>query len=102
MFKFFNMWMQYPVFLDDEMSIEIRITFLQALFLVLDVPSCMQFFKKSEVPLDFVTRMISKIVREHGSDRSIEDSLILLITQRMLRVDLNYTCPQLALKETLD
>ena len=53
----------------------------------------MQFFKKSEVPLEFVTKLISKIVKEHGQDRIIEDSLILLVTQRMLRVDLNNTCP---------
>jgi len=35
------MWMQYPVFLDEELPVELRITFLQALFLIIDVPSSM-------------------------------------------------------------
>ena len=39
--KYFNMWLQYPIFLDDEMSEHIRITFLQALFLVIDIPQSM-------------------------------------------------------------
>ena len=102
-FRFFNMWLQYPVFLDDEISEHIRITFLQALFLVIDVPTSMQYFKKTEVPLDFLSKMIARVQREQGQDaRIIEDSLILLVTQKMLRVDLQYTCPQLALKDTLD
>lgn len=47
--------------------------------------------------------MIARVVREQGQEaRIIEDSLILLVTQKMLRVDLQYTCPQLALKDTLD
>ena len=102
-FRYFNMWLQYPIFLDDEMSEHIRITFLQALFLVIDIPQSMQYLKKTEVPLDFISNMISRIVREQGQEaRIIEDSLILLVTQKMLRVDLQYTCPQLALKDTLD
>ena len=76
------------------MSEHIRITFLQALFLVIDIPQSMQYLKKTEVPLDFISNMISRIVREQGQEaRIIEDSLILLVTQKMLRVDLQYTCP---------
>ena len=67
----------------------IRITFLQALFLVIDIPTSMQYFKKTEVPLDFLSSMINRVVSEQGQDtRIIEDSLILLVTQKMLRVDL--------------
>ena len=65
-FKYFTMWMQYPVFLDDELPIDLRITFLQVLFLIIDAPGSMAFFKKSEVPLDFVTKLINKVVKEHG------------------------------------
>jgi len=45
------------------------------------------------VPLEFITKLIGRVVKEQGHERIIEDSLILLVTQRMLRVDLNYTCP---------
>ena len=94
MLKYFNLWLQYPVFLDDEMSEQIRITFLQALFLIIDVPTSMTYLKKSEVPLEFISAMISRIIKEQGAEsRLVEDSLILLICQRMLRVDLQYTCP---------
>ena len=95
--------MQYPVFLDEEISEHIRITFLQALFLVIDIPTSMQYFKKTEVPLEFISKLIGRVVKEQAQDaRIVEDSLILLVTQKMLRVDLQYTCPQLALKDTLD
>lgn len=67
-FKYFNLWLQYPVFLDDEMSEHIRITFLQALFLIIDVPTSMAYLKKSEVPLEFISSMISRIVKEQGSE----------------------------------
>ena len=71
------------------MSEHIRITFLQALFLVIDIPQSMQYLKKTEVPLDFISSMIGRVVREQGQEaRIIEDSLILLVTQKMLRVDL--------------
>ena len=63
-FRFFNLWLQYPIFLEDEMPEDIRITFLQALFLIFDVPSSMQFFKKTEVPLEFISKMIGRVVRE--------------------------------------
>jgi hypothetical protein len=79
-FKYFNLWLQYPVFLDDEMSENIRITFLQALFLIIDVPTSMSFLKKSEVPLEFISSMIDRIVKEQGKEaRIVEDSLILLV-----------------------
>lgn len=59
---------------------DIRITFLQALFLVIDVPMSMQYFKKTEIPLEFISKMISRIVKEQGKEaRIIEDSLILLV-----------------------
>lgn len=76
---------------------------MQALFLIFDIPQSMQYFKKTEVPLDFISGMIARVEREQGQKaRIIEDSLILLVAQKMLRVDLQYTCPQLALKDTLD
>ena len=58
--------MQYPVFLDDEISEHIRITFLQALFLVIDIPTSMQYFKKTEVPLEFISKLISRVVKEQA------------------------------------
>lgn len=75
------MWLQYPIFLDEETPEHIRITFLQALFLVIDIPTSMQYLKKTEVPLDFLTKMIDRIVKEQAKDAHIiEDSLILLVT----------------------
>ena len=63
-FRYFVLWLQYPVFLDDEIPQHIRITFLQALFLVIDVPTSMNYFKKSEVPLEFMSKMIQRIFKE--------------------------------------
>ena len=101
-YKYFKVWLQSPVFLDNHISDEIRITFLQVLYLIIDVPDSMTFFKTSEVPLHFITDTIFKISKDQKDNQGlVEDSLVLLITQKMLRRDSEYTCSQLATEATL-
>ena len=62
----------------------------------------MTFFKTSEVPLLFITDAIFKISKDQKDNQGlVEDSLVLLITQKMLRRDSEYTCSQLATEATL-
>jgi len=50
-FKYFIAWVRSGVFLDQALSRPIRITFLQVVFLLIQVPNSMSFFKQSDAPL---------------------------------------------------
>jgi len=101
-FKYIKVWLQSPVFLDNNISDEIRITFLQVLYLIIDIPDSMTYFKTSEVTLNFITDAIFKISKDTKDNQGlVEDSLVLLITQKMLKRDSEYTCSQLATESSL-
>lgn len=102
MYKYIKVWLQSPVFLDNNISDEIRITFLQVLYLIIDIPDSMTYFKTSEVTLNFITDAIFKISKDTKDNQGlVEDSLVLLITQKMLKRDSEYTCSQLATESSL-
>ena len=44
-YKYFSVWLKSSLFLDNHISDEIRITFLQVLYLIIDIPDAMNFFK---------------------------------------------------------
>lgn len=98
-----NFWLQTHIFLDSQIVVksEIRITFLQLVFLLLDLPDSMNFFKQSEVLLHFITEAIDRMEIE-GEDQTIEEGLVLLIAHRMLHKDPEYACQSLAIKSCLD
>ena len=43
-YKYFKVWLQSPVFLDDKISDSIRITFLQVLYLLVEIDETMKYF----------------------------------------------------------
>jgi len=72
------------------------------LYLIIDIPDSMTYFKTSEVTLNFITDAIFKISKDTKDNQGlVEDSLVLLITQKMLKRDSEYTCSQLATESSL-
>lgn len=53
-YLYLKMWLQNPVFLDEAIDKNIRITFLQVVYLVVELEGTMAQFKKEEVPLQFI------------------------------------------------
>lgn len=83
-YKYFKVWLQSPVFLDNNISDSIRITFLQVLYLMVEIDET-NTFKELNVPLQFINDAIERMSNEKEKNtRLIENSLILLITQKML------------------
>ena len=91
-YNYFTFWLQTPVFL--ELSSEIRITFLQLVYLVLELPESIGYFKQSEVLLSFIE---DALLTMEGT----EGVLLLLICQRLLKRDSEYACSSLATHSSL-
>lgn len=88
-YRYLKMWLQNPVFLDEAINKNIRITFLQVVYLVVELEGSMAKFKDEEVPLQFIQRALLRIADEpHPSDVSqiCENKLILMIVHNMIKM----------------
>lgn len=102
-----KVWLQNPVFLDQHIPAEIRITFLQVLYLVVSAKGSLEQLK-GETLQNFISDMVNHIA-SHGEEESkvdlnasavsssssrskhgqtmLEDSLVLMTVQKLLYID---------------
>jgi len=72
------------VFLNNLVSEKIRFTFLQIVFLLIEVQDSLTAFKASETLLQFITQSIEMVSKDsanpHNPTKTIEEAIVLLIT----------------------
>lgn len=86
------------MFLSKTIPVEIRLTFLQIIYLIIDVADAVKVLKENQSLMQFITDSIERISSDRFSKTSklsfiynkpvsVEEALILFITQKMLRKD---------------
>mmetsp|Transcript_29965 Transcript_29965/g.29168 ORF Transcript_29965/g.29168 Transcript_29965/m.29168 type:complete len:225 (+) Transcript_29965:2098-2772(+) len=85
-YPIFSFWLQTQVFLSKQMPVEIRITFFQIIFLIIDMNDAIKILKDNQCLMQFITDSIEKIITDR-LPKTLEEALVLFITQKMLRKD---------------